>query len=296
MRVFYFTGTGNSLQVARAIGEGGELVSIPLFLREHQIEIGVAIKELASSMAPADAATAIRTNGDTMTGKRIIIKDDAVGLVFPTYYWEVPAIVVEFLEKVKIESDYFFVLTTRGVASVTLKSNLRQIARRNGHCLSYYSQISMPDNFLPLCNMTNQKKRFTASVLAQSIGLRVTDVRARKSNVRGPTAPGFLVSAGSSIIRAFTGGTKPASESFLVDANCTGCGICAKACSAQSIKIVEDMPVFSSTCNDCLACVHLCTTGALHMRKEKTSERYLNPTIKKDDIIEAHSPQRLPVR
>jgi len=257
MRTFYFTGTGNCLQVARSIGAGGKLVSIPSFLREH--------------------------DKDT---ERIIIADDAVGLVFPTYWLAIPPIVAEFLKRVRLETDYLFAVATRGNASLTLKSHLLQVARENGHSLSYFNKLSMPDNYLPLCDMAREKQRFSEDILAQRIEKIAGDIRARRHNVSGI--------AGLTFLRPFlmpTASREMAdfSHRFSMDSTCTGCATCVRVCTAQSIRLIDDSPVFGNVCNGCLACIHNCPAGAIHMQGEKSPERYLNPTVKTADLMSANS-------
>ena len=72
MKIFYFTGTGNSLYVAQQLG--GELLSIPQVMKDDRIEI----------------------------------QDEAVGIVCPIYAGDMPKMVHHFLERAKIETDYFF--------------------------------------------------------------------------------------------------------------------------------------------------------------------------------------------
>ena len=67
MTIFYFTSTGNSIQVARSFS--GELVSIPAVLK----------------------------------GAKRYWKDDVIGIVTPTYFGAPPKPVMEFIKDVKLE-------------------------------------------------------------------------------------------------------------------------------------------------------------------------------------------------
>jgi len=256
MKTFYFTGTGNSLQVARGLGAEGELISIPRFLREHNVQ-----------------------------GDRITVADDAIGLVFPTYWLAMPPLVIEFLERTRIKTDYFFAVTTRGNASLTLKSHLLQTARQNGLRISYFNKISMPDNFLPGYDMAKEKLRFKDEVLAQRVEATAAEVRARKRNVSGFSGLTFLRTF---LVHNAKKEIADYYQHFTVNDACNGCGICAQLCSAQSIRMVDDLPVYGNTCNACLACAHNCPTSAIRMKVEKATERYLNPTVRVSDIIDAN--------
>jgi len=257
MKTFYLTGTGNSLQIARGVGSGGELVSIPRFLREHR---GGA--------------------------ERIVVEDDVIGLVFPTYWCALPQIVVEFLQRTRLEADYLFAIATRGNATATLKSHLLQVARQNGHVISYYSHQNMPDNYLPLFDMAKEKLRYDEDALTKSMAAMAADIGARKHNTGGI--------AGLTFLRPFLtrfADMKMAdfSQRFIVSESCDGCETCARVCSAQIIKLSNNNPVFHGVCNGCLACAHNCPNTAILMRKEKSTERYRNPTVTLSDLIAANS-------
>jgi ferredoxin len=258
MKIFYFTGTGNCLHIARDISAGAELISIPRFLRENKDETG-----------------------------RIKVKAESIGLVFPTYWLAVPAIIVEFLERVSFDTRYLFAVTTRGNISLTLKSHLLQVMRKNGHSLSYFYKVTMPDNYLPLCDMAKERQRFDKEKLDRSIKSISSDISRHRRNISGLAGLNIMrplvLNYPSSQMKNFT-------RRIFIDSSCGACGACGtcvQVCSAQSIKLVDGIPVYSSTCNYCLACVHNCPQGAIHMDPEKSSERYLNPTVSLDDIISA---------
>ena len=78
MKVFYFTATGNSLDVAKRFG--GELYSIPKVLKGNEFDF----------------------------------EDEKIGIVFPCYAFAAPGIVREFIEKVTLKSPYIFAIMTYG--------------------------------------------------------------------------------------------------------------------------------------------------------------------------------------
>ncbi|HIW17731.1 MAG TPA: EFR1 family ferrodoxin [Candidatus Faecalicoccus intestinipullorum] len=78
LKIFYFTGTGNSLAVAKRLS--GELVSIPQVMKERDF----------------------------------VFKDEAIGIIFPLYCLNPPKMVREFLSKAKFNTDYLFAVATYG--------------------------------------------------------------------------------------------------------------------------------------------------------------------------------------
>ncbi len=103
MTICYFTASGNCPYVARRIG--GTLLSIPQLMRQVKIEI----------------------------------EDDAVGIVCPVYAVELPFMIVDFMKKADIKTDYFFFILTCGYgyevslghaeAAVLLQSDILQLIR-----------------------------------------------------------------------------------------------------------------------------------------------------------------------
>ena len=116
--IFYYTGTGNSLWVARtiadALGNAG-LVSISQF---------------------RDESTTINA--------------DIVGLVFPVHIWGVPAPVIRFVKTLKgSQPGYVFAVAVHaGQVSNTLVQ-LKTIMAKNGLNLSAGFEIPMPSNYIP---------------------------------------------------------------------------------------------------------------------------------------------------
>ena len=51
---------------------------------------------------------------DCIQGSVYSFADDTIGVVVPTYFWGLPSIVKEFLEKVDFHADYFYFIATYG--------------------------------------------------------------------------------------------------------------------------------------------------------------------------------------
>ena len=92
MKTLYFTGTGNSLYLAKQIG--GELFSIPQLIKD----------------------------------KTYNIEDDVVGFVVPCYYYTLPRLVEKYIRQANIKADYVFLILNNGgggiVAARTIIENL----------------------------------------------------------------------------------------------------------------------------------------------------------------------------
>jgi MinD superfamily P-loop ATPase len=94
-------------------------------------------------------------------------------------------------------------------------------------------------------------------------------------------------------VAALLAGTKTDknAQSYIVNDQCTKCGICAKVCPAKNIT-VSDKLCFSDHCESCLACVHLCPQNAIHLKNEKSDKRWLHPEASLQEIIAANNRYR----
>lgn len=107
--IFYFSGTGNSLQVAKALAENDKLLNI-------------------STTVPS-----------TFT-------DKSIGFVFPVYCGVIPPFVENFIEKSTFNCEYIWMVATCGGSEGKSFNHLQNILMKQGRRLSYANHIVMPDN------------------------------------------------------------------------------------------------------------------------------------------------------
>lgn len=248
MTVCYFTATGNSLYVAKRLG--GELLSIPQLMKQE----------------------------------KIVLSDDAVGIVCPVYGGEMPKMVRRFLAKAEIRTGYFFFISTYGMNDSVAKPNAVAAGEKAGLKVSYVNSIKMVDNYLPGFEMAQQMETVGEKRIEEHLDAICRDVAERKGNV----SP---VGAGQKIAMALVRGTMGklvlkdnAALSYSVNDQCIRCGICARVCPADNIT-VTDRVVFSDHCEDCYACLHNCPKNAIHMKNERSAVRFRNEHVTVKEII-----------
>ena len=66
-------------------------------------------------------------------------------------------------------------------------------------------------------------------------------------------------------------------RSFMTDDTCNSCGLCQKICPTNSIKMVNDKPVWSKTCEQCMRCVNYCPEKSIF-------QKYYGNSIKDKNI------------
>ena len=77
-----------------------------------------------------------------------------------------------------------------------------------------------------------------------------------------------------------------ADKSYRCDeTKCKGCGICAKVCPANNIKLVEGRPVWLHHCETCYACYNWCPNRAIHGEIVAYNDGRHHPDVKLSDMI-----------
>lgn len=250
MTICYFTGTGNSLYVAKRIG--GEIYPVSQLMRQHEI----------------------------------IIKDDAVGIVCPVYAGEMPMMVRDFLSKASIETEYFFFVFTYGMNYGEAFAVVKQACDEEGLRLSYINAIKMADNYLPGFEMNDQIEKLPAKDVEGQIDKLLEDIAERRTtevSITGMTRVRmkFRRRLGYGILK------QDAAREYIVNEDCTLCGTCVKVCPSNNIT-VTDRVRFGMHCEVCYACIHNCPANALHLKNEKSAARYRNEHVSLDDMIKTN--------
>jgi ferredoxin len=246
MKVLYFTATGNCLYVAKHFG--GEHYSIPRLLKEGQLTI----------------------------------EDDKIGLVYPIYNLSVPKYVEEFLDKVKLKSNYIFAVGTYGMFAGGASRHLLEIGKRNGINFSYINELVMVDNYLPGFEMKMQINSQGKKRIEENLDQIVKDVENKRLYIKKHTSImkplrqlGLLMES------------KSFEKGFYTEDKCDSCKTCEKVCPVNNIQVAKK-PVFSQNCQRCLACIQNCPKKAIHHEKEKSGERFRNEHISLKEIIHAN--------
>jgi ferredoxin/flavodoxin len=276
--IYYFSGTGNSLHVARELQKRlPEAKLIPI--------LGLVSKE------------SIRTNGET------------VGFVFPHYASSLPKILHTFVEKLDLGSArYLFAIVTRGRTETMAFREMDKILEEKGRRLDSYYVFTMPSGSEPLVKayasrITEERiQRLESEMLAGLDSIQRTIVNQEISRERDPgdgTPPPPLLVPFLPLIRAVSpalvrfGKLVETSFEFYYDEQCTGCGVCEKVCLSEKVQMVDRMPVWQEAvkCHGCFACLNFCPEESIQVEsswylKSYTAQngRYHHPQITAKDI------------
>lgn len=142
--VFYFTGTGNSLYVAKQLD--AQQVSIPQVIHEENT----------------------------------VYKADSIGVVCPVYGHEMPAMVKEFLQKADFHTEYFYLILTYGRIHGGAADLAEVFLDTCGKKADYINTIMMVDNFLPGFDMEEQIAINPEKKVEEHIAMIKADIESRK--------------------------------------------------------------------------------------------------------------------
>ena len=252
MTIFYFTSTGNCLSVAKKIG--GTLVSIPQIFNRLQPEY----------------------------------RDDKIGVIFPIYGFGTPKMVEKFLIEVKLIAKYTFIIGTYGNLPGAAMLNVQKLANLHGYKFDYAESLLMVDNYLPGFDIKDQIAKLPEKKTDKNLARIVSDIHAGKQlqATAGVTwrIATTMIKFGKKIILG-AGQCK----NYIIDDKCVKCGVCSKVCPSGNIKVRDNNVIFGDNCEACEGCVHLCPKNAIHMKQEKSAERWRNPDVSLVEIIAANN-------
>lgn len=271
--IYYFSGTGNSLHVAKELQRRiPETNLIPIVSLLNQ--------------------DVIATNGET------------VGFVFPIHLMSVPVPVKKFLEKLDLRSaEYIFAVSTLWGTPILADIHIERILKKKGKSLDSYFTLKMFANS-PVCTMPVDISGMLGGwpPSREEISRRESDVQDKLDSIQriivsrernpkddSPRSLGLFLKRLMSLLMAPTEGSKERTVMhFYSDSSCTGCGICEKVCLSKRVKMINGKPVWQEgvPCYLCQACFAFCPAQSILVEKvyDKKDGRSFHPEITAGDI------------
>jgi ferredoxin/flavodoxin len=285
IKIYYFSGTGNSFVVAKDIAEivKADLIFIPTVMNFDKIQI--------------DA--------------------EMIGIIFPSYIATlagIPLIVERFVKKIaNIGSIKIFAVCTCGgyecVNAIPSLNKLKQIIKSCGGKLSAEYSIRLPMNNLDYDHIPvpinrdheviiNKSKTKVNDICSRILMKKDTKYKIAKTLFNLLMMPMYKLIQ-QPVTKALKEKAKlpldsklkyfelmPLTDkSIIVDEKCNGCGTCAKVCPVKNINIVDKRPEFQHRCEICFACDEWCPSNAIHHWSRAEGVKYHHPEVKISDMI-----------
>jgi ferredoxin/flavodoxin len=259
--IYFFTGTGNTLAVARDLARelerelgDTELVPIPSLIRQDEIVADV----------------------------------DAVGIAFPVYFLDMPGIVKEFIQKLRFTGKpYIFGIATCGERPGGALFNLKSLLLEKGAALAAGFAFVMPENFIgPVDLMGDAGHRQEKYAGARK---RVPEVAAaiRQRTVSPPEGsssalPWFM----GFMARTMMTSVYNTPGRFRATKKCNRCRTCERICPTKNISVRTDAVRWGKRCTQCYACIHWCPKEAIEIGgRTQGKRRYHHPDVTLDDML-----------
>lgn len=270
--IYYFSGTGNSLYMAKELQERLPEVSlIPMVSLLH--------KDI------------IEAHGET------------VGFVFPVHLMTLPGVVRRFLEKLDLRSTrYVFAVVTQGGTPAVADIHIRDILKKKGRGLDASFVVKMPWNspiglmpvYIPgMIHYPPEPERILKLTTDARNKLEsICRIVANREPDPEDDSPRhlrlFLKQVYFNLMVSNDKSQDKTLVPYYADEDCTGCGVCERVCVSERIKMVGGEPVWQEgvPCFHCYACFAFCPVQSILVRGryDKKDGRYSHPEITSSDI------------
>ena len=260
IEIFYFSGTGNSLHVARELQK----------------------KFPDTTLIPIISA---------LKNENIKSEADMVGIVFPIHAFTLPYVVEEFFKRINLSSaSYIFACSTR-ICSFSVFSKINCILKLKKKALDASFFVETPQNYIKIFDTPTQDEIMKIEANLQKSLVVIEEIIANKKKFE--KKDGIILWLISHtlfpLLTVFYQKTKffNLEKKFYVDSKCTGCGLCEDLCLSEKIKIVNKKPEWQDNlkCTNCFACIHFCPTQSIQNGKKTIQKgRYHNPNVTAKDI------------
>lgn len=246
MKILYLTTTGNSLSIAKRIG--GELLSIPQLHKSGMYDIS---------------------------------DDDAIGIVFPVWFGNVPAEVKRFLTKCRLEAPYTFAMITYGSNLGLTPNYLKKIME-----FDYVAAIEMVDNYVPMFNVEKQVESLPRKKVPEHLEPILDDIATRRHKQLPVGIIGHLAGWGMKLYSIPSDAYK---RWNMHPDKCVRYGVCYKACPIGNVKFDgKNPPSIGERCTLCGGCYHNCPQQAIQYKRVPIY-CYRNPSVTLPEILRSNN-------
>ncbi len=245
--VIYFTGTGSSEYVAKAVADR---------LDDEIVQSNHIIK----------------------TGEKSSFNSERPWVfVFPIYLSTMPAIFMDFIGKHEFRGSrkaYFIACCASAIGSAP--NRCADICREKHFEYMGTAMVQMPQNYIALFKMTEPdeiKRRLSAALTsADEISKKISAEKAL--GMKFTSKPEYL--ATKAVEKMYNGPFTGTKKFYATDA-CIGCGLCVKNCPLSIISLNENgRPKWTGSCIHCMACINRCPKQAIEYGKKTAGKvRYV---------------------
>jgi ferredoxin len=244
--LFYFSGTGNSLHIAKTLAKGlnGKVRSIVSALEEKYFEID----------------------------------SDIIGIIYPVYCLRAPKIVIDFAKKIKKKNKdaYVFIVANCGAIEGNALQDIDEIINPDIGFVLF-----MPDNSIAFPTHPDKHKPMLEK--AEQGMKEILEIVSKRKKVDLPKRIKFFDIVGSCTMEYMKLNAKRQKAS---EKKCTHCRTCIQTCPVGNITLRNKKIIFGKDCQYCFGCIQVCPENAITfgLLKKKKKNAYTHPHIIPQEI------------
>lgn len=257
--IFYFSGTGNSLWVAKELSEA---------FNEPLISIAEVMKggnnEIIYSLQP----------------------EEKVFFVYPVHSWGPAVLLRRFIARLALKGyagQPVYSVCTCGDECGYTENKMKKWLDRKGLALTGSYSLPMPNNYILLPGFDVDPQDVEKTKLREAPGRLIAIVHAiMEATGEKLYQTGSLPFLKSRVVYPLFVRYALRQNSFYATEACISCGICAKNCPTGTITVEKgQLPKWEKdTCVQCLACIHYCPERAIEYGNiSKKKGRYHHPDM-----------------
>ena len=200
-------------------------------------------------------------------GVKEALKAEELVLGFPTQFSNIPYLVRDFINKNQNvwKGKKIFLITTMGLFAGDGTGCAARLLKKYGAVITGGIQINMPDS-IGDCKALKKTAEQNKAIVKKA-EQRVAEIAKKMKEGRYPREGLSFWAHLAGLFGQrlwFYNKAMSYSSKLKIDGNkCVGCGICAKGCPTQNIKITDGKAVASSQCTMCYRCVSYCPSQAI---------------------------------
>jgi NAD-dependent dihydropyrimidine dehydrogenase PreA subunit len=229
----------------------------------------------------ADGISAPIESGDAekaLEGEEII-------LAYPTMFSNIPYLVRDFINSHQEtwKGKKIFLITTMGLFAGDGTGCAARLLKKYGAEITGGLQIVMPDS-IGDCKALKKSKENNKEIIKKADQRVVEAVKSMKEGKYPQEGLSFAAHLAGLFGQRLWFYNKTTGYTDKVKINpdkCVGCGICAKNCPTQNIKIEDGKAVSSDKCTMCYRCVNYCPKQAITLLGKTLYEQ---PTYDKNSM------------
>lgn len=256
MRIYYFSGTGNSFFVAKELHThfaGSSMESIMNFRQKEIVKAG----------------------------------EDEIVIVCPIHHYGIPIVAEEFINKIETErSTPLSIICTAEFPNGIAMGQVNKLCKKKDLNLQRSFYLKMPTNYVIGSKMLSQQdieKTYTQA--AVKIGKILNLIESRKRYVEGDSTIYRIITSAKTRYDEYRKRYGVYDADFFITDKCKRCGKCEINCPSKNISM-DGEPQWKGECLACLRCINICPTQAIEFgEKSLGKDRYFNQEIGLEEYL-----------